>query len=465
MAENGRALGATEENWTKATAMGTGIQVVGMAMKRSIETSKITQAAKAVMEQNALLRSKIVSSKSKLVYETAAAPAPVVEVFSWPASIGKSTSTLTLPGDSGEISAALHHVVTEELNTPFPNAAQKFTGPTDVFQIHVYAGSSNTIIVLRLVSGAVDRHGAVVVAQSFLSALNAIVEGQKPQLPEAHGKNELLPTLEELIPKGKKKGLFQKGLDTVGYVAAVAKYVLYPFHPGFSGSKISDYKTDILSYTLGKDGTSVLMAACEKEKTTVSAAVTAAFLKGAASAEEMKGKKQHFNFTAVVDLRPHFEPALPSNALGNYSGGLNQDEQVKADADFWELARIVSAGSQKEVDKGRHFSEIAVMNMLFSQVLQRPSLTMKSSLRTGLMSIFEKTFDARWKDTQNLQLAGTFGPFASMHGAGPCFCIGDAILEGPDLSLSVVYPTPVYSRDQMEELANASLAILNSATK
>ncbi|KAL3682332.1 hypothetical protein R1sor_000354 [Riccia sorocarpa] len=462
-----RPLGATEENWTKATAMGTGIQVVGLAMKRKIETNQVTEAAKAVMQQNAALRSKIVSSKGRLVYETAETPAAEVEVFSWPGSIVKRTATLIHPGDSGELSSALHHVVTEELNTPFPNAAQKFNGPTDVFQIHVYADSSEsrTIIVLRLVSGAVDRPGAVIVTQCFLSSLNSLVNGKQLSLPEAPGKNELLPALEDLIPKGKKKGFFQKGLDTVGYVASVGKYVLYPFHSGFSGAKISDYKSDILSYTLGKEGTSALMAACEREKTTVSGALTAAFLKGAASAEDLKSKKQHFSFTTVVDLRPHFEPALPSSALGNYSGGVSQDEQVKAEADFWELARSVSSGTLKEVEKGRHFSEIAVMNMLFSQVLQRPSLTAKSSLRTGLMSIFEKTLDARWKDTQNLELVGTLGPFASMHGAGPCLCIGEGLLEGPELAFSVVYPTPVYSRDQMDGLANTSLAILKTATK
>ncbi|KAG6547530.1 hypothetical protein Mapa_010978 [Marchantia paleacea] len=469
MAEMGRALGATEENWTKATAMGTGIQVLGIALKRNVETKHITQAAREVMERHAILRSKIVeNSKGKLVYELPTSlPTPSLEVFPWPSSVSKCSAVLTLPGDSGDLSLALNHIVKQELNTYFPNASSKFTGPTVVFQVHVYAEPSQpkTIIVLRMVSGAVDRPAASTVAQSFLTALNALVDGQQPELPEAPGKDEALPALEDLIPKGKSKGFFQKVGDTVGYVAAAGKFVLYPFHSGFSEAKTSDFQSDILSYTLGKDGTAALMAACEKEKTTVSAALTAAFLRASASADELKGKKSHFSFTTVVDLRPHFDPQIAQNALGNYTGGLSQDEQVKADADFWELARSVSAATQKELDKGRQFSELSVMNMLFSQVLKRPSLTLKSSLRTALLSIFAKTFDARWKDTEKLQLAGTYGPFASMHGAGPCFCIGEALLEGPELTLSVVFPTPVYARDQMEGLANAALQILNAAAK
>jgi len=469
MAEMGRTLGATEDNWTRATAMGTGIQVLGIALKKSVDTKLITEAAREVMGGHSILRSRIVESKSKLVYEVPTGPiTPDLAVLPWPASLNNLPSAiLSLPADDGNLGQVLNHVVRQELNTSFPNAAEKFTGPTAVFQVHVYAEPSQgrSIIVLRFISGAIDRPAACTVSQSFITALNAIVDGQAPKLPEAPGKNELLPALEDLVPKGKSKGFFQKGLDTVGYVANSSKFALLPFHSGFEGAKISDYKTDILSYTVGKDGTTSLMAACEKQKTTPAAALSAAFIKAAAQVEDFKAKKQTFSFTTVVDLRSYFDPAMAANALGNYTGGLSQDESVKADADFWELARSVSNATQKELDKGRHFSELSVMNMLFAQVLKRPSLTLKSSLRTSLLTIFAKTLDSRWKDTQKLELAGTFGPFASMHGAGPCFCIGEALLEGPELTVSVVYATPVYAREQMDALANSSLQILKAATK
>lgn len=72
---------------------------------------------------------------------------------------------------------------------------------------------------------------------------------------------------------------------------------------------------------------------------------------------------------------------------------------------------------------------------------------------------------AQWQNVENLELAGTFGPHASMHGIAPCFCLAEAIVPGPELNLSVAYPTPVYSKDQMEALAKTSLEVLIAAIK
>lgn len=73
--------------------------------------------------------------------------------------------------------------------------------------------------------------------------------------------------------------------------------------------------------------------------------------------------------------------------------------------------------------------------------------------------------DAQWKDVDRLELAGTFGPMASMHGIGPCFCLAEAVVPGPELTLAIVYPTPVYSKEQMEALSKRSLEILSAAIR
>jgi hypothetical protein len=73
--------------------------------------------------------------------------------------------------------------------------------------------------------------------------------------------------------------------------------------------------------------------------------------------------------------------------------------------------------------------------------------------------------DAQWKNVDKLELAGTCGPFASVHGIAPCFCLAEALVPGPEMNISLVFPVPVYSKEQMEALAKASMEALNAAIR
>jgi hypothetical protein len=166
----------------------------------------------------------------------------------------------------------------------------------------------------------------------------------------------------------------------------------------------------------------------------------------------------------LIDCRPDFEPEIGPLGLGNYTAGISLDEQVKSDTGFWDLARSVSASFEKETGKLKQFSEIPVLNMLFGQVLKHPSLTPKTSLRTALFSVFmDGPLDTQWKNVDRLELAGTLGPLASMHGIGPCYCLAESLIPGPELTLTLVFATPVYDRDQMEALSKESLELLTAA--
>jgi len=71
---------------------------------------------------------------------------------------------------------------------------------------------------------------------------------------------------------------------------------------------------------------------------------------------------------SLVDCRCHFEPTLPECVMGNYVSGIPQTQQVKENMTFWDVARAVSSTTEKESSKYRHFSELPVINLLFSQV-------------------------------------------------------------------------------------------------
>lgn len=74
-----------------------------------------------------------------------------------------------------------------------------------------------------------------------------------------------------------------------------------------------------------------------------------------------------------MDCRNYFEPKLAGDVTGNYVAGIPQAQAVKEGVSFWDLARSVSANTEKELSKHKQFSEIPVLNMLFAQV-SLPSL-------------------------------------------------------------------------------------------
>jgi hypothetical protein len=171
-------------------------------------------------------------------------------------------------------------------------------------------------------------------------------------------------------------------------------------------------------------------------------------------------------FCSLVDCRRYFDPNLPADTVGNFVAGVPQGQQAKEGVSFWELARNVSAATEKELSRSKQFSEIPVLNMLFAQVLKHPNVTPQSSMRTALFSLFVDDAPlSQWKDTQKLQVASVSGPFPSMHGVGPCFAVSEALLPGNDLSVTLIYPQPVFSRSQMEAYGASAMELLHAASK
>lgn len=128
-----------------------------------------------------------------------------------------------------------------------------------------------SIILLRFHSGALDRPSAYVFVRQFLTALHSVMDGQSVRLPHNSGKDSLLPSIEELVPKGKSsKSFFQKATDTVGYALSANKYALLPFSPTFGEQRKSEpFKSDILTYSLGIAGTISHTHACQQSRSFV----------------------------------------------------------------------------------------------------------------------------------------------------------------------------------------------------
>ncbi|KAI5059218.1 hypothetical protein GOP47_0026043 [Adiantum capillus-veneris] len=466
-----RVVGGAEENWVKSTAGGTGIAVFGALFNRAIDTQHLSSVVQELLDCYSILRVQIVeNAKGKTCFQASESCTAFEYVHErpWPSVEGfDHTGVIMFPKDHHDKhgSLALHKLVTEELNVAFVNAEGKPSPPVRVFQVLVYHSHSKhqTVVLLKLHSGALDRRSGHTVVEEFLGKLNLAVEGRLHHSQSAMSNEGLLAPIEDFIPKGKaSKGLLQKGVDVVGYAYNSKKYALLPFDANYNGASKTPFESKIVGVNLGKQGTVSFFEACKRENVSWAAALAAALLKTTAALKELKEKKQdEFNMTIVMDCRQYLEPKLPEAALGNYTLGIPGGEKVKEGIEFWDLARQVNSSIEKDLSKSKQFSEMSVLGMLFSQVMKHPNITPKSSLRTALFNLFvDPPMEAQWKGVGELGLVGTIGPFSSMHFVGPCFCVVETLTDGPELLLSLVYPSPVFSQAQILEILQPSINLL-----
>lgn len=110
----------------------------------------------------------------------------------------------------------------------------------------------------------------------------------------------------------------------------------------------------------------------------------------------------------------------------------------------------------------KHFSDLSNLNFLMCKAIDNPTLTASSSQRTSLISVFEDTvIDDANKMQRQLGVEDCFG-CASVHGVGPSIAIFDTIRDG-ELNCTCVYPSPLHSREQMQELVDNMKRILVDA--
>jgi hypothetical protein len=113
-------------------------------------------------------------------------------------------------------------------------------------------------------------------------------------------------------------------------------------------------------------------------------------------------------------------------------------------------------------NSNKHFTDMSDLNFLMVKAIENPGLTPSSSLRTAVISVFEDpVIDDSDGIHQQLGLEDYVG-CASVHGVGPSIGIFDTIRNG-GLRCACVYPSPLHSREQMEELIDHMRRILVDA--
>lgn len=148
---------------------------------------------------------------------------------------------------------------------------------------------------------------------------------------------------------------------------------------------------------------------------------------------------------------------------GFYHSAILNTHSMKGGEKLWELARrsYMTFASSKNCNK--HFSDMSDLNFLMRKVIENPGLTSCSSLRTSFLSVFEdpviETCGEIFRETAGLE---DYVGCASVHGIGPSMAIFDTVKDGM-LDCACVYPSPLHSREQMQDLVHRMKRLLLDA--
>lgn len=93
------------------------------------------------------------------------------------------------------------------------------------------------------------------------------------------------------------------------------------------------------------------------------------------------------------------------------------------------------------------------------KAIENPHLTTASSLRTALVSVFEEPVLYNSCDMQKTLGVEDYVGCASTHGIGPSIAVFDTISDAK-LDCSFVYPAPLHSRKQMEDIIDHMKSVL-----
>ncbi|GJV16139.1 hypothetical protein Tco_1361462 [Tanacetum coccineum] len=134
-----------------------------------------------------------------------------------------------------------------------------------------------------------------------------------------------------------------------------------------------------------------------------------------------------------------------------YHSAILTSQEVKGEETLWDLATKSYMAFENSKNNNKHFSDMADLNFLMSKAIDNPSLTPSSSLRTSLVGVFEDPVIETSSDAERELGLDDYIGCASSHGVGPSIALFDTVRDG-QLDCACVYPAPLHSREQMQEL-------------
>ncbi|KAI3447448.1 hypothetical protein Pfo_004113 [Paulownia fortunei] len=448
-----RVLGNTEHNWCRAVSSGTGITVLALQMAKSpSETSAFHDILDKLQKSHPLLGSKLhynPTTKAFSFLKSTTTPQVHIKFHDAP-----STSQLlrSISTKHNSNLSPFHSILEHELNGKNWSDPNSFPcNGIEVLFASVYALSdTKSVVVLRFHTSICDRTTAASLLRELMELVEENIEGGGTQKGiKNEGEGEM--GIESLIPSGmSKKTLWAHGRDMVGY--SVNSFRLTNLT--FQNAKWPRC-SEVVRLQMNTQYTTLILAGCNSRGIKLCGALAAAALIAAHSTKihpDHKLKKK-YGVVTLTDCRSILEPPLSTHHFGFYHSAILNIHTVNGTENFWDLAKSCYLDFAHHKKCNKHFSDMADLNFLMSKAIENPSLTASSSLRTSLVSVFEDPeFDSSNQMQRKIGVEDYLG-CASVHGVGPSIAIFDTVRDGA-LDCACVYPSPLHSRDQMNELVD-----------
>lgn len=448
-----RTVGGTEYSWCKAIRGGTGIAVLSLLLTEPLDIPRFQVALNKLQNYHPILRSRIHhSNTSSLTQDTTftfiTSPTPFIKIESH--SVNVSSEILGRnPNDAVSVSP-LQQILEHELNRNTWQDRSRTTG-SDMLVASIYAmppDAKTSVVVMRLHVAACDRTTAVSLLRELLVLMKE--EEENVVVRENDNKGEVCLAIEDLVPCRKgKKNIWTRGLDVISYS-------LNSFR--LTNLKFNDTKnarfSQVIRLQLNDVDTKRVLAGCKHSEIKLCGAITAA---GLMAAHSSKNSSKKYGIITLTDCRSTLYPPLSIHNFGFYHAAILNNHVIKGGESLWELAKRTYGAFANSKNNDKHFSDMADMNFLMNKAIDNPSLT--TSLRTSIMSVFEDMVVDDGGDKQREVGVDDYMGCASVHGLGPSIAIFDTIRDGR-LDCVCVYPSPLHSREQMQELVNNMKAIL-----
>ncbi|XAR64709.1 hypothetical protein NMG60_11008494 [Bertholletia excelsa] len=443
-----RPLGDTEDNWCRAVSTGTGITVLALQVGKPPNISHLQKVLHKLQNTHPILR-------SNLSYN------PSTDSFSFvtPTTQHLQLNSITLAPTSPLLRinslCPLRVILEEELNNATWRNARSFSSAgVPVFFATVYElPDTKWVLTLRLHTAACDRTTAVGLLRELREMMGAGGETQKGIDEKRKGLNL---GIEALIPSGgAKKSVWAHGLDVLSYSVSSLRLTNLKFRD-VRGAR----RSEVVRLQMSPHDTDQIMQGCKLRGIQLCGVLAAAGILAAHSTKHLSdNRKKKYGVVTLTDCRPDLDPPLSSHHFGFYNSAILNVHDVRRGERLWDLARRSYEAFANSKKSNKHFTDMADLNFLMHRAIQNPSLTSSSSLRTSLITVFEEpVIDNSGETKLEVGLEDYMG-CASVHGVGPSMAIFDTVRDGR-LDCACVYPSPLHTREQMQELVDNMKRIL-----
>ncbi|KAG9157087.1 hypothetical protein Leryth_022385 [Lithospermum erythrorhizon] len=447
-----RVIGGTELSWCKAVPGGTGTTVLALLFSKQPQLPLLQYALHKLQTTHPILNSKIHFTPSTSTYSYLISPSPSLQIQSFdPSSTAQIIRNLFIKTPSSSSIAPFHLILEHELNRNSWGDADEIE--KEVFFCSLYSlDDEKWVVALRLHTSVCDRTTAATILREMLG----IMSTNKLEEEEQRGIGEVGLAVEDYIPSGKaNKPFWARGADLLGYSFNGLRFSNLEFK-----DSVSQRSTQFIRFQLTSQETDGILSACMAKGIKLCALFTAAFFIATRSSKSIPDEQfEKYAVVMLVDCRAVLEPELTDQHCGFYYSAILNTHDVKGGEDLWELTKRTYTSLTNAKNNHKHFTDMADLNFLMCKAIDNPALTPSSSMRTSLISVFEDTpIDSSNQVSNDIGLVDYIG-CASVHGVGTSVAIFDTIRNGK-LDCACVYPSPLHSREQMQELINEMVKIM-----